>query len=899
VGPLWPYIILIGLPAALFIVPDLWGGHLLMNGDNVQQNYPLHVLVGSMLRHGQLPLWDQYIYSGTPLLTGFNAGAFYPLMGFFVIFPDRVAWIALEVVLFAGIAVGMYLFLRALALSTVACLLAALTFTFSGTVFSQINHVDMTEGLVAVPWMLLAVLHIIRDGRWRWSVLLGVGFALVILGGAPEAMLDTAILVVLFAGFTAGLDRSRWWRVLTRGGAGAALALALGAIQWLPGLATIANSQRSGFGGSFAALGSYPRPDGLLTLVPYLYGGYGHLGEAQFFANYNLPEVGIYLGILPIVALLALWLPSWPSRLVPRDRLTWYLVALVGVLLALGANTPLEHLFNALPLYGHQRLQSRNMIDFSFAACVLFAGWIDRRQEAEDRWVSFDRWTGLIPLGIVLTLVALAAFDPDAMLSALTGAPANSSTVHTVRQASLIAAGFCLAAWVVVWLRPRLPGRWWLPVMACFVAADLGLAGAVGELSTPPPNDLVAGTTPVENYIGANLAPGGRYLLYDPQYFMGGSRLGNGLPDVNIMAGLPSVGGYSSIVDKTYNNATQTHTAGEFNVSELNSGALHDLGLQDILTVPEYFLQPLQRQPRSLAGVQPVSESAGQDAVLPEGAQPGYHDPFYAFYPPPRGPQQAGQIGTWFFGESLTASAASLVFSTPATPATLRFGSVGARGTVTWGPSVDTTPGARRVNGTLPPGPASGLAVQVESGQVPAHQAVVTVAHQPYELDGALSSAVRPGVWRQQGAIEGNALFVRNRAPTPMYAVTGGGKTAPPVTVLSTSPNTEQIRVDAPSALTVVRQVAWDDDWTASVSVHGGPARPAPMSAFGLVQQVRLPAGDDVVTFRYRPARFVVSGVLSAAATLLLVVLLVVSVVRLLRRRRRSKGGGGGVPAPA
>jgi hypothetical protein len=895
VGPLWPYIVLIGLPAALFILPDLLGGHLLMNGDNVQQNYPLHVLVGSMLRHGQLPLWDQYIYSGAPLLTGFNAGAFYPLVGFFVIFPDRVAWIALEVVLFAGIGVGMYVFLRALALSTVASLVAAVTFTFAGMVFSQINHVDMTEGLVAVPWMLLAVLHIVRDGRWRWSVLLGVGFALVILGGAPEAMLDTGILVVLFAVLTAGLDRARWWRVLTRGGAGAALALSVGAIQWLPGLATIANSQRSSFGGSFAGQGSYPRPDGLLTLVPYLYGGYGHLGEAQFFATYNLPEVGIYLGILPIIALLTLWLPSWPSRLVPRDRLTWYLVALVGVLLALGANTPLEHLFNALPLYGHQRLQSRNMIDFSFAACVLFAGWIDRRPAAgeRDRWESFDRWTGVIPLGIVLTLLGLAAFDPNGMLSALTGASPNSSTVHTIREASLIAAGFCLAAGVVVWLRPRLPGRWWLPVMACFVAADLGLAGAIGELSTSPPNDLVAGTTAVENYIGANLAPGGRYLLYDPQFFMGNARLGNGLPDVNIMAGLHSVGGYSSIVDKTYNDATQTHTAGEFDIGQLTAGALHDLGLQDILTVPEYFLQPLLSQPASLGAVQPAPEPRGQDPVLPDGSSPGYNDGSYTFYPPPRGPLHPGQVGTWFYGESLTATRASLVFSAGATPATLRFGSIGARGAVRWGPVVTTKPGARRIDGTPGAGPAYGLAVQVVSGRVPSHQALVTVDQQPYELDGSLSAAVQPGVWHQQGSIEGNALFVRNQGPTPIYAVTGGGEAAPPVTVLSSNPNIEQVRVDAPSALTVVRQVAWDDGWTASVSVHGGPARPAPMSAFGLVQQVRLPAGNDVVTFRYRPVRFVVAGVLSIGATLLLVVLLVVSVVRLWRRRR-----GRGASAP-
>ena len=93
---------------------------------------------------------------------------------------------------------------------------------------------------------------------------------------------------------SAGLNRERWWRVLTRCGAGAALALSLAAIQWLPGLEAISNSQRGS--GVVAAAGSYPRPFAILGLVPYIDGGYGHLGEAQFFSQYNLPEVGIYLG---------------------------------------------------------------------------------------------------------------------------------------------------------------------------------------------------------------------------------------------------------------------------------------------------------------------------------------------------------------------------------------------------------------------------------------------------------------------------------------------------------------------------------------------------------------------------------------------------------------------------
>src|SRR6185437_4090643 len=218
-------------------------------------------------------------------------------MGLFVVLPDRAAWVATEAILFSAIAVGMYVFLRALKLSTMACLLGAFTFAFAGPVLSQVNHVDMTEGYVAIPWMLLAVLHIVRDGRWRWSILLGVAYATVILGGAPEAMLDEALLVIAFAAFSAGISRQHWWRLLSRGGAGAGLALSLAAIQWLPGLEAIRNSQRGS--GVAAAAGSYPDPFHIFWVVPYLDGGYGHLGEVQFFSQYNLPEVGIYLGILP------------------------------------------------------------------------------------------------------------------------------------------------------------------------------------------------------------------------------------------------------------------------------------------------------------------------------------------------------------------------------------------------------------------------------------------------------------------------------------------------------------------------------------------------------------------------------------------------------------------------
>ena len=55
----------------------------------------------------------------------------------------------------------------------------------------------------------------------------------------------------------------------------------------------------------------------------------------------------MYLGVLPLIALVTLLHPRWPSRIAARDRLTWYVVGVFGFLLALGSNTPLEHLFNS------------------------------------------------------------------------------------------------------------------------------------------------------------------------------------------------------------------------------------------------------------------------------------------------------------------------------------------------------------------------------------------------------------------------------------------------------------------------------------------------------------------------------------------------------------------------
>ena len=143
------------------------------------------------------------------------------------------------------------------------------------------------------------------------------------------------------------------------------------------------------------------------------------------------------------------------------------------------------------------------------------------------------------------------------------------------------------------------------------------------------------------------------------------------------------------------------------------------------------------------------------------------------------------------------------------------------------------------------------------------------------------------------GFAQGYVVFTYAKPPSPISARTSAG--APlSVQVISSTTKSEQVRVNAPVASTVIRSVAWDSGWKGTVSVDGGTARSIPVTAYDLVQQVRIPAGDDVVTFHYRPPHLLAASVLSLGAIGLLVALLA---GWLVVRRRRPSGRDGDAEA--
>ncbi len=493
-GDVAAVVLLAVLPAAIFGLPALLG-HAVLPGDDLGQNFPLRVLAGQEIRSGHLPLYDPYSWSGSPLLAGWNSGAAYPLTWLFALLPGIAAWTLNLILTWLVAGLGMFGFLRALRLRTAPSFLGAFTFVFAGAHPAQITHFGLVAGMSWLPLQLLSVLRLTQDrplaSRLRWIVVLAAATGLVITSGEPRAIDDAGVIVVCYA----------TWRVTRlgrRAGPAAisvlvalALGVCLGAIQWLPGLAAIGTSQRDDSSMVLFSSGSLPARWLLLTLVPDLLGGSGSLGQPSFFASYNLTEVTSYAGILPLVAAFALL-----SRFRLRPRLPewaiWHAIALAGVVLALGSNTPAGNVLVHIPLFGDQRLQSRNVLVLDVALAVLLAYGMD--QLARERHVrDTGRFRGYFParrtasgvlLGVLpalaaVAIVVLACTWGAGLLEWLGVDPADSTRVIGPLRPWLIPSAVLGAGAAALVIVIRHVGPRWRSVLMCgFVVTDVLVHGA-------------------------------------------------------------------------------------------------------------------------------------------------------------------------------------------------------------------------------------------------------------------------------------------------------------------------------------------------------------------------------------------------------------------------------------
>lgn len=125
--------------------------------DPIKQQYPWRELAISMEKKLQLPLWNPYSLSGTPLLANFQSAAFYPLNLLFFILPFPIGWSMLILLQPLLAALFLYLYLDNLKLSKWASILGAISFAFCGFFTAWLEWGTVTNAGIWVPLIFLCI----------------------------------------------------------------------------------------------------------------------------------------------------------------------------------------------------------------------------------------------------------------------------------------------------------------------------------------------------------------------------------------------------------------------------------------------------------------------------------------------------------------------------------------------------------------------------------------------------------------------------------------------------------------------------------------------------------------------------------------------------------------------
>ena len=925
-------LVFVGVPALAFGVPAMVGRTWLV-GDNLIQNYPLRSLVGTDLAHGHLPLWDPYLWSGAPLLAGFNAGAAYPLTWLFAVLPHTLAWVSNQVAVEVVAASGMAALLRALGRSWGASGLGAAAFAYGGFVAMQGEHIDVVQAAGWLVWAFVALERLYHRPVGRraapWIALLGLSLGLMVLTGSAEPLLDGAVVLIVFTVWRVVQSPGRRWVLAGQAVAGAALGVLVGAAQLLPGGTLQGQSQRAVHDLWYFGSGSMNKSLTLLGLDPMIL-GIGHSWPLGFVGTYNLPELSSYIGILPVMGIVGLLARRHRRHPEARQWWVWYAIGALGLVLAWGSFTPLVHLEFLVPLYNRQRLLARNLLEVDLAMAVLFATWVDHmllapRRRPEERpearpgprrraWSS-DVVLPLLPVVAVVGLqVVILAGGPWFPHFLHVPGPVSYGILWRLGVFLTIPSAIALAAgWLVV--RGPRQDRWKVPLAAAVLGVDLlvfNVANQVYPLAETAAAPNASADALAAAVAAAGTGPGGlphRVALFDPDRLHPNETEAIGQPDLTILRDISSVQGYGAVVEGSYDAATGTHLQGNVTPAALADGRLSGLDLGVLLTVPEYFVHE-EIAPAAV----PASVIEGATSLPPVPADRA--GPLSPTTAPPTSPGDyteapapassvaltAGQTRTWYFGTTLAVGAVNLPVAVSGPGAAqLRVGLLSPDGArVRWGAPVTVTSATGpSVLVSQPNAPdAGGMAVELlaSSGSPPAVSigaAVLSTAGQgTYRVDGVLRDVVSAPQWRFAGRIGVFDVFRNTAASGRAFlepAATGRA------TVRSaTTWGTEQVEVRTPKPVTLVRDEAFASGWQASITGADGrgPATSVVVSPHGLVQSVRVPAGDHLVTFRYRPHR-VVEGLLASAAGVVLALGLVIVGRRGLGRRRRDAAAPG------
>jgi hypothetical protein len=303
-------IFLIVLQPLLFFRKVLFWPTKYIPYDYLGWHFPLASFLARSARNGVFPWWDPMSYCGVPIHADLQAQLFYPITWIALLFGRLgqsprsyyfFEWLDPVHMILAGL--SAFFLLRRLRCSPAVAFFGASVYQLGAFFASQAQHLGAICCAAWLPLAIWCVVELAAKPSPRWTGLLALAVALVVLSGFPEAIFPVLAAAALL-GLFAVLSRVALRRSLLYIAAGFVLGLLICSVQLFPTWQLI--------GRSIASLRSswYPDHPGfpLEMLVSFVIPNYFHVfqgGTPAYTQPYNFTLMYSFCGHVTVLLLLA------------------------------------------------------------------------------------------------------------------------------------------------------------------------------------------------------------------------------------------------------------------------------------------------------------------------------------------------------------------------------------------------------------------------------------------------------------------------------------------------------------------------------------------------------------------------------------------------------------------
>ncbi len=300
--------------------------------------YPLEHIYAGFQHNWQLPKWSNEFGFGQPLLAWGQLGFFTPLhLLLRAVQMPPIILLQISIMTYFGLGLlGMFFFLRKWKASSMASVLGAIVFVFSGFNVGHLNHVNFYTATMLLPWLLLATDTFLGRPTVHTAVIVSLIVSSITLSGQPQIVLYTLTIAALygFITFWITLKNHKAIKIIPLTVIAGILTFSLSSFAILPLAEFLPQTERNeDLPPEELYDFSYPPWHTITLIFPYFFGDHTVYWGAKGFQ-----ELAAYVGVLPLL-LTGSAISYWQVN--KAQRIFSVSLVIIGIIFAFGRYSPL------------------------------------------------------------------------------------------------------------------------------------------------------------------------------------------------------------------------------------------------------------------------------------------------------------------------------------------------------------------------------------------------------------------------------------------------------------------------------------------------------------------------------------------------------------------------------